>query len=40
MQHTVIVGGGFAGVNLARELARSHGHTVTLIDKNNYSESK
>ena len=37
MKHTVIIGGGFAGVNLARELARSAGHRITLIDKNNYN---
>ena len=37
MKHTVIIGGGFAGVNLARELARSAEHRITLIDKNNYN---
>ena len=37
MKHTVIIGGGFAGVNLARELARSADHRITLIDKNNYN---
>ena len=34
----VIVGGGFAGLNCARELARSDNFHVTLIDKNNYQQ--
>jgi NADH dehydrogenase len=33
----VIVGGGFAGINLAKELANQKGIEVTLIDKNNYN---
>lgn len=32
----VLVGGGFAGINLARELARVKHVEVTLVDKNNY----
>ncbi len=32
-----IVGGGFAGVNLAKKLANKDGYQVTLIDKNNYN---
>jgi NADH dehydrogenase len=33
----VIVGGGFAGVNLALDLAKSSKFEVTLVDKNNYN---
>lgn len=33
----VIVGGGFAGLNLAKELLNEKGITVTLVDKNNYN---
>lgn len=33
----VIVGGGFAGINLAKELANVPDIQVTLIDKNNYN---
>lgn len=33
----VIVGGGFAGVNLALDLAKSRKFDVTLVDKNNYN---
>jgi NADH dehydrogenase len=33
----VIVGGGFAGLNLAKKLGRQKGYTVTMIDKNNYN---
>jgi NADH dehydrogenase len=37
-KHVVVVGGGFAGIACARELAR-HGHLrITLIDKNNYNQ--
>jgi len=32
----VIVGGGFAGMNLAKQLANDRSLNVTLIDKNNY----
>ena len=32
----VIVGGGFAGLNLAKSLAGKDGMQVTLVDKNNY----
>ena len=37
MINIVIVGGGFAGVNLAKKLAGKDGFEVTLIDKNNYN---
>lgn len=33
----IIIGGGFAGVNLALELAKSNKFEVTLVDKNNYN---
>lgn len=33
----VIVGGGFAGINLAKELGNVKGIEVTLVDKNNYN---
>ena len=32
----VIVGGGFAGLNLAKKLANHEEYNVTLVDKNNY----
>ncbi|HEX6845433.1 MAG TPA: NAD(P)/FAD-dependent oxidoreductase [Chitinophagaceae bacterium] len=33
----VIIGGGFAGINLARRLTNTKGIHVTLVDKNNYN---
>jgi len=33
----VIIGGGFAGINLANELADNKNFEVTLVDKNNYN---
>ncbi len=33
----VIVGGGFAGINLAKHLGNKKGLQVTLVDKNNYN---
>lgn len=33
----VIIGGGFAGINLAKELSNRKGIEVTLVDKNNYN---
>jgi len=35
--HIVIIGGGFAGINLAKELTDHKGIEVTLVDKNNYN---
>ncbi|REG97954.1 NAD(P)/FAD-dependent oxidoreductase [Flavobacterium aquicola] len=35
--HIVIIGGGFAGINLAKELTDQKGIEVTLVDKNNYN---
>ncbi|TXD84886.1 NAD(P)/FAD-dependent oxidoreductase [Subsaximicrobium wynnwilliamsii] len=36
-KHIVIIGGGFAGVHLAKELAGKKGVKVTLVDRNNYN---
>lgn len=36
MKHVVIVGGGFAGLNVARELGNKSGVRVTLLDKHNF----
>ncbi|MBB5643755.1 NAD(P)/FAD-dependent oxidoreductase [Pedobacter cryoconitis] len=33
----VIIGGGFAGVNLAKKLAANESFDITLVDKNNYN---
>lgn len=33
----VIIGGGFAGLNLARNLLKNQAYHITLIDKNNYN---
>ena len=33
----VIIGGGFAGINLTKRLANAKGIHVTLVDKNNYN---
>ncbi len=38
MKHVVIVGGGFAGLNCARKLAKHSEIRITLIDKNNYQQ--
>nr|WP_315154844.1 NAD(P)/FAD-dependent oxidoreductase [uncultured Flavobacterium sp.] len=35
--HIVVIGGGFAGINLAKALTNEKGITVTLVDKNNYN---
>ncbi len=36
IKHVVIIGGGFAGINLAKQLAKDKRYDVTLVDKNNY----
>ena len=36
-RHIVVIGGGFAGINLARELGDTSGVVVTLVDRNNYN---
>jgi len=33
----VIIGGGFAGINLVRHLADGPGFHITLVDRNNYN---
>ncbi len=35
-KHVVIVGGGFAGVNLFKRLSKDERFMITLVDKNNY----
>ncbi|WP_316807185.1 NAD(P)/FAD-dependent oxidoreductase [Pedobacter agri] len=36
MKKVVIIGGGFAGLNLAKKLSKSSAHQVTLVDQHNY----
>ncbi|TDU40490.1 NADH dehydrogenase [Gelidibacter sediminis] len=36
-KHIVVVGGGFAGINLAKRLSDQKGLQVTLVDRNNYN---
>lgn len=36
-KHLIIVGGGFAGINLARKLYNDENFRITFIDKNNYN---
>ncbi|MGA2369581.1 MAG: NAD(P)/FAD-dependent oxidoreductase [Candidatus Korobacteraceae bacterium] len=38
VKHVVIVGGGFAGLNCARQLAAHPNLRITLLDKNNYQQ--
>jgi NADH dehydrogenase len=38
LKHVVIVGGGFAGLNCAKKLAKHPALRVTLIDRNNYQQ--
>jgi NADH:ubiquinone reductase (H+-translocating) len=37
MKHVVIIGGGFAGINLLQSLSMSPHFHVTLVDRNNYN---
>ena len=37
MKHIVIIGGGFAGINLAKRMSGKNGFRVTLVDRNNYN---
>jgi NADH dehydrogenase len=37
MEKIIIVGGGFAGLNFARQLFKNKNYEVTLVDKNNYN---
>ena len=36
-KHIVVIGGGFAGVNLVKKLRKSSEYQITLVDKNNYN---
>lgn len=36
-KEVVIIGGGFAGINLAKKLCRNDAFHITLVDKNNYN---
>lgn len=36
-KHLVIIGGGFAGVNLIKKLGNTSDYKITLIDRNNYN---
>lgn len=36
-KHVIIIGGGFAGVNLAQHLGKAENLKVTVVDKNNYN---
>jgi len=36
MKNIIVIGGGFAGINLVKELAKEKKFEITLIDKNNY----
>ena len=38
LKHAVIVGGGFAGLNCAKKLAKHPDLRVTLSDRNNYHQ--
>lgn len=38
LKHAVIIGGGFAGLNCAKKLAKHPNVHVTLIDRNNYQQ--
>lgn len=35
-KHILIVGGGFAGINLIKSLKNDNRFKITLVDKNNY----
>lgn len=39
-KHIVIVGGGFAGINLMKSLENDTRFRITLVDKNNYHFSR
>jgi NADH dehydrogenase len=36
MKHVVVIGGGFAGLNLVNHLAKDKNFRITLVDRNNY----
>lgn len=35
-KHIIIIGGGFAGINLVKSIARNKNFRITLVDRNNY----
>ena len=37
MKKVIIIGGGFAGINLAKKLANQEAYEVVLVDRNNYN---
>jgi NADH dehydrogenase len=37
MRHIIIIGGGFAGINLIERLSKKNECEITLVDKNNYN---
>src|SRR5258705_2885295 len=37
MKHIVIIGGGFGGLNMVKQLSGKKGFKVTLVDRNNYN---
>lgn len=37
MKHVIVIGGGFAGLNLVNRLARDKEIRITLVDRNNYN---
>jgi NADH dehydrogenase len=36
-KHIIVIGGGFAGLNLIRRLSKASHYNITLVDKNNYN---
>jgi len=36
-KHIVVIGGGFAGLNFVKHLAKKNYYNITLVDKNNYN---
>jgi NADH dehydrogenase len=36
-KHIVVIGGGFAGINLIDQLANNNFYRITLVDRNNYN---
>src|SRR4051812_43451888 len=36
-KNVVIIGGGFAGINLAKSLSKSPDFHITIVDRNNYN---
>ena len=38
IKHIVVIGGGFAGLNFIKVIARSKSYRITLVDRNNYNQ--